>query len=92
MVQSVPMQVTIRQVGETVVADLSGDWAIERPTPRFDRLIDERSPAGPVKSIGFDTSGLGAWDSALLTFLLQGVDYCEAHGLAFAPAEEALGL
>jgi phospholipid/cholesterol/gamma-HCH transport system permease protein len=36
-----------------------------------------------VEGVGFDTTELGTWDSSLLTFLLQGMTYCETHNLAF---------
>ena len=33
--------------------------------------------------VAFDTAGLAGWDSSLLTFLFQGMRYCEAKGLEF---------
>ena len=75
------MPVALRQRNETLIADLSGDWTLEEQTPRFDVLVDSR-PGGPaVRSVEFDASGLGAWDSSLLTFLLHAGDYCEDRGL-----------
>jgi phospholipid/cholesterol/gamma-HCH transport system permease protein len=77
------MHVEIRQTDHTLIAGLAGDWAMEHPTPRFDRLIEDRADAGAVQAVGFDTTELGTWDSSLLTFLLQGMNYCEAHSLEF---------
>lgn len=77
------MQVAIRQTDHTLIAGLGGDWEMEHPTPRFDRLVEDRPAAGAVQAVGFDTTELGMWDSSLLTFLLQGMNYCEAHGLDF---------
>lgn len=73
----------MRREGHTLVAALVGDWVLDRPVPRFARLVDEREDAGAVEGVGFDTTELGTWDSSLLTFLLQGMAYCEAHDLAF---------
>ncbi len=78
------MPVAIRQRDQTVVADLSGDWKLEEPTPRFDLLVESRPGGAAVRSVEFDTASLGGWDSSLLTFLLQAGTYCEAHDLEFS--------
>lgn len=67
---------------------LAGDWELEHPTPRFDGLVDDRPPGHPVHAVEFDTTGLDAWDSSLLTFLVQARNYCEVRDLEFK--EEAL--
>ncbi len=77
------MQVAIRQADHVLVAGLTGDWELENPTPRFDQLVEARAPAGPLRAVTFQTAELGEWDSSLLTFLLQTMNYCEAHGLEF---------
>lgn len=77
------MQVDLRPSDDELVVALSGDWEIEQATPRFDLLVYDLSANGTVHSIRFDTAELGTWDSSLLTFLLQVIDYCEAHDLAF---------
>jgi phospholipid/cholesterol/gamma-HCH transport system permease protein len=77
------MKVEIRRRGTTLVAELAGDWVLGDPVPRFGGLVEDRPLGQPVGAVGFDAAALGAWDSSLLTFLLQGVNYCEAHDLAF---------
>jgi phospholipid/cholesterol/gamma-HCH transport system permease protein len=77
------MQVAIRQQDGTLVTALRGDWGVENPGPPFARLLDEQPREREVGAVGFDATELGTWDSSLLTFLLQGADYCEAHGLRF---------
>jgi phospholipid/cholesterol/gamma-HCH transport system permease protein len=77
------MQVVISQKDHTLVAGLAGDWELEDPTPRFDRLVEDSPRAQAVHAVGFDAAELGRWDSSLLTFLLQGMNYCEAHSLEF---------
>jgi phospholipid/cholesterol/gamma-HCH transport system permease protein len=76
-------QVGVSQKGGTLTLALGGTWELERPTPRFDRLVEEQSSPEAVRAVEFDATELGAWDSSLLTFLLQGVNYCEAHDLEF---------
>jgi len=78
-----PVRVTLRQEHHRLTVVLAGEWALERATPRFNRLVDDRPRDGEVHAVCFETAGLGAWDSSLLTFLLQGIDYCEAHDLEF---------
>jgi len=86
-----PAQAEIRQRHDTLVAVLAGEWKLDNASPRFERLV-EASLAAHVpgnrrlRAVGFDTTTLGPWDSSLLIFLLQGRDYCEAHGLEFDAA------
>jgi phospholipid/cholesterol/gamma-HCH transport system permease protein len=68
---------------DDLVIGLAGDWVLGRPAPRFEPLIAEQSDGAPVRSIGFETTALGRWDSTLLTFLLQALNHCEAHGIEF---------
>ena len=76
------MQVDIRQSDHTLIAALRGEWEVEQQTPRFDLLVEEAA-GDAVQAVAFETDGLGKWDSSLLTFLLQGQDYCEANTLEF---------
>jgi phospholipid/cholesterol/gamma-HCH transport system permease protein len=78
-----PLHAMVRQDGNVLVLSLGGTWRLERPTPRFDRLIEERTAGEAVRAIEFDATGLGEWDSSLLTFLLQGLNHCEARKLEF---------
>ena len=77
------MHVDLRPSNDVLVLAISGDWKIEQTTPRFDRLVGELPANGTLQSVEFETTELGAWDSSLLTFLLQIMDHCEAKNLAF---------
>jgi phospholipid/cholesterol/gamma-HCH transport system permease protein len=77
------VQVVVSQTRHTLVAALSGTWELERPTPRFEEILEEWPGSEAVRAVEFDATKLGAWDSSLLTFLLQGMNYCEANGLEF---------
>ncbi len=81
-------KVEIRQVGHTLTAGLAGDWETGRPTPSFERLVEERPQGLALRAIDFDTTELGAWGSSLLAFLMQAMRYCEARDLDFG--EESL--
>ena len=78
-----PPAVEARRQSDAIIAVLSGEWELGQPAPRFDRLVEERAGIEAVRRVEFVTRDLGAWDSSLLTFLLQGAQYCEAHGLDF---------
>ena len=72
--------------GDTLLAVLSGDWQLGLGAPQFvppDQPA--RSPAARrdalTRIIRFDATALGAWDSSLLIYLLQVVDYCEKQEL-----------
>lgn len=83
-----PADVRIRLQDETLVAVLAGEWKLDHAAPRFEPLVTACLAAdvphpGTVRAVGFDTTALGSWDSSLLIFLLQGVDYSAAHDLAF---------
>lgn len=59
---------------------LSGRWTLEDGAPRFEEVTAQLTDT--VRAIAFDTEALAGWDSSLLIFMLQSVDYCEQHGLA----------
>ena len=69
--------------GDTLVVVLAGEWSLEQTQPRFETLTDrDASGAASARSLSFDATALGAWDTSLLIFLLQCEDYCAAHDLA----------
>jgi hypothetical protein len=73
---AVLLPAAVSRKGDVLVLALSGTWELERPTPRFDRLVEEQPGTEGVRAIEFDATELGAWDSSLLTFLLQGLNHC----------------
>jgi phospholipid/cholesterol/gamma-HCH transport system permease protein len=77
------MQVEVNQQNGTLVAALVGEWTLEGTRPRFEGVIAARENGSPFQSVAFDSARLGSWDSSLLTFLLQGMNYCESNGLEF---------
>jgi len=77
------MQVEVRRQDRTLVAALAGDWELGETVPRFEGVVEAATSGEPLTAVGFDSTELGEWDSSLLTFLLQGVNYCDAHELEF---------
>jgi phospholipid/cholesterol/gamma-HCH transport system permease protein len=77
------MAMEVRREAETLVVELVGDWKLSRAVPRFAPLLETPSGAPEARAVDFDATGLGSWDSSLLTFLQQGMIHCEAHDLEF---------
>ena len=70
----------VQHDGDRLIVALSGRWQLEDGPPRFERIISGQEANG-VRAIAFDADALQQWDSSLLIFLLQCMDYCEAHKL-----------
>src|SRR5882762_3353300 len=71
-----------RQVADTLVLRLSGPWTIHERLPAVDEVQRELETGGAVRRLRFETEGLAAWDSALLTFLLRVVAQADGRGVA----------
>jgi phospholipid/cholesterol/gamma-HCH transport system permease protein len=81
-----PPSLGTHRASGTLVVVLAGEWAIERSIPDFHQLMAEQSDQDGIRAVAFESGGLAAWDSSLLTFLIRGAGYCEAHGLEFEEA------
>jgi phospholipid/cholesterol/gamma-HCH transport system permease protein len=78
-----------RRDDDSLVAVLSGDWNLEGSAPRFGPLLESALAAGAsgaptLRTVAFNATALGDWDTSLLIFLRQGQEYCVAHKLDFA--------
>lgn len=63
------------------VVRLSGDWLMTAKTPGPDDLRVDLTAAAAPRLIAFDTAGLSAWDTSILTFLIQLMDVCRDRGI-----------
>jgi phospholipid/cholesterol/gamma-HCH transport system permease protein len=82
-----PPHVEIRRRGDVAVVVVTGDWTLPGVLPRLDDLLFTEPGGAEPRTLVFDASGLGAWDSRLLTFLYWGMIHCEAHTVAFRPGD-----
>jgi phospholipid/cholesterol/gamma-HCH transport system permease protein len=73
------MQVHTDHSDGTLIVQPVGDWSIDRPLPDIQAVVVNASPSSPVTEVTFDTSELGDWDSSLVTFLFETVEYCRDH-------------
>jgi phospholipid/cholesterol/gamma-HCH transport system permease protein len=60
-----------RPADDTLLVRLSGSWTIEDKLPSATE-VEQRIASGPrVKRVAFETQGITAWDSGLVTYLLK---------------------
>ena len=52
-----------------LVIRLSGEWKMEETLPSPSEVLDKLSAESRVTGVRFDSQGIAAWDSGLLTFL-----------------------
>jgi len=69
------MQVDTYVTDDALVVRPAGDWTLEGGLPQVQDVLSERRMDGDVQTLAFDTSGLGAWDSSLVTFLFEVAEY-----------------
>ena len=79
---------TIKATDDLLVTALAGDWRFDDARPRFEPLMVaalavDSSPDRTIRTVGFDATALGTWDSSLLIFLRQSQSYSEARHYAF---------
>ena len=75
-----------RPASDHLVVHLDGAWQLgTRPEGVGDRLAEEIGGAD-TRRVSFDASGLGAWDTSLLTFMLKALSLCEPEEIVLDPA------
>lgn len=67
---------------DTLVYELSGDWKISSGLPVAAQLKND-DDIEALSKVRFDTTKLGKWDSSLLHFLLDQLEYCRRKRLIF---------
>lgn len=77
------MHIDTHQQDHTLTISLAGDWTLKTPLPRFTLLFDELQSPSTVQAVSFNTEELGYWDSSLLVFLLEGLEFCASHNIQF---------
>lgn len=78
-------RLTVLRVGEGLLqVGLAGDWVTQADLPDFDPVEKEFTGGpGPVKAMGFNTSSLERWDSALMMFVLKCFELCARNKAEF---------
>lgn len=70
-------ELQLERAGGALILGLSGDWRLTSPLPSPGFVEGALEGPSTVRQVGFDTSRLGGWDSALLTFLVDVTGLCE---------------
>jgi len=73
-----PARIDFGTEAGTVTVRVSGDWRLEGDAPATAEFGPKLSGA---KRVAFDATGLGAWDSSLLSLLLSLERVCKAQGI-----------
>jgi phospholipid/cholesterol/gamma-HCH transport system permease protein len=78
-----PATLNLTRKGPVALVSLQGDWIAQRKLPEIESVEKELKEGGSVKSLEFDTSKLGRWDSGLLAFLVACSDLCKQLNIDF---------
>ena len=70
-----------RKDGSSLLVHLRGKWQLGHDMPSSSVVAKELSAQAKPVRIGFETSELTGWDSALISFLVETYDLCQAHGV-----------
>jgi phospholipid/cholesterol/gamma-HCH transport system permease protein len=89
-----PAQLTVQSKGDGLLCIVpTGDWIARAGLPSIHAVTQAITTAhGAVKALEFDASGLGRWNSGLMTFVVKCRDLCQQHGVDFRSATLPPGL
>jgi hypothetical protein len=74
--------VDVRRAGpDGALVALSGAWRSEDRLPDGTQALRALESRPPVRRLAFDTSGITAWDSSLVTFVLNVLGESKARGI-----------
>jgi phospholipid/cholesterol/gamma-HCH transport system permease protein len=71
-----------RSGSDTVILAIAGDWLSGKGVPTFQTFLPQLQGTGEIKSMKFDAARLGRWNSGLMTFVVQCIDYCRDHQIS----------
>ncbi len=66
---------------DTLLLRLSGDWRIHEHLPPAEEAERRIAEAAGLRRVTFDDSGISAWDSGLLVFVVRLTHACQARGV-----------
>ncbi|MGD8642732.1 MAG: ABC transporter permease [Chromatiales bacterium] len=67
--------------GDTLVAELTGNWTLAQTLPPFESLEQKLASVPALKQISFETERLTAWDTGALTYLAELVKLCNSKNI-----------
>src|ERR1051325_6114174 len=76
MAEAQAAKLQINRKGTTAIVSLEGDWLPRSGLPEL-ALVEKGLKEGSIKSLEFETSKLGRWDSGLLAFVGACSELCK---------------
>ena len=70
-----------RLPGDILAVHLTGKWRLEQDVPTAETVREQLHASPPIKGIVFDAKALTAWDSSILTFLVEVMKLCSETGI-----------
>jgi phospholipid/cholesterol/gamma-HCH transport system permease protein len=70
-----------RPAADTLEVSLSGHWRLQDRLPSLDEFERALAAAPGVRGVSFDTHGMAAWDTGLVSFVMKILDRCQTQGL-----------
>jgi phospholipid/cholesterol/gamma-HCH transport system permease protein len=72
-----PAVVHARQVtDDTLLVQLVRNWQLQRGVPELTEIQQQLNDTSRIRQLTFEVLDMPAWDTGLLTFVLQLLDYC----------------
>jgi phospholipid/cholesterol/gamma-HCH transport system permease protein len=71
----------VRDGDGAVTLRLAGDWLLTRSKPAAEELTPALADGPEPRTVRFDASRLGEWDSGILTFLVRLAGLCRERGI-----------
>lgn len=88
-----PATIRVRRDGdELLTVEVAGDWRMRRGLPGAEVVEKELQQQAPPRTMGFDLTGLGGWNSGLVSFVLKCHESCKRHQMRFADETLSPGL
>ncbi len=76
-----PADVLFQSEGNQLCLKLKGDWQLQAASPAFSEFSKQIAGSVKVARIYFDSSELGKWDSAILSYLVRVLKTCREQQL-----------
>jgi phospholipid/cholesterol/gamma-HCH transport system permease protein len=77
-----PWELHVTRAAEgTLVLRLAGSWRLEDKLPDVSEVQRELEGGPPVRRLGFESGGVTAWDTGLLTFVRRLIDEGKRRGI-----------
>ena len=73
------------QANGTMLLKLAGSWTLRDALPPVDQVGLQLDGVAATRHLGFDSSGITAWDSGLLIYLLKIRERCRTQGISLDP-------